>query len=239
MNLETFEKFSLMHTIVVIVSALIVAIVVFLSRKIRAKSPAKADRFRFGMGIAVLAFQILHNIYWLFLRDNGFDLYESLPLHFCDISGLVAAAALLFSHRKIVTLLYFWGAGLSITAFIIPVLTEGPAHLVFWTFWSSHLIIVGSAIYFVLAEGYRPAFMDLLFALAVTTGYVLALLAFDIAIDANYGYVGRESEATEFLGAWPFPRLPLIFLGGAVLEIAAWLPFGIMARLRTRRPARP
>ena len=172
MNLETFEKFSLMHAIVVIVSALIVAIVVFLSRKIRAKSPAKADRFRLGMGIAVVAFQILHNIYWLFLRDNGFDLYESLPLHFCDISGLVAAAALLFP-------------------------------------------------------------------LAVTTGYVLALLALNIVIDANYGYVGRESQATEFLGAWPFPRLPLIFLGGAVLEIAAWLPFGIMARLRTRRPARP
>ena len=116
MNLETFEKFSLMHAIVVIVSALIVAIVVFLSRKIRAKSPAKADRFRLGMGIAVVAFQILHNIYWLFLRDNGFDLYESLPLHFCDISGLVAAAALLFPLRKIVTLLYFWGVGLSITA---------------------------------------------------------------------------------------------------------------------------
>lgn len=95
-----------------------------------------------------------------------------------------------------------------------------------------------SAIYFVLAEGYKPAFKDLLFALAVTTGYVLALLALNIVIDANYGYVGRESQATEFLGAWPFPRLPLIFLGGAVLEIAAWLPFGIMARLRTRRPAR-
>ena len=239
MNLDTFEKGSLTHGLVLITGTIIVGVIVLISRTFRNQSHAKADRFRLAMGSAILVFEIAHNAYWLFFKEGGFDIQESLPLHFCDISGLIAAAALLLPDRRLVTILYFWGVGLSSTAFIIPVVTEGPAHLVFWTFWISHLIIVGGAIFFVLAEGYRPAFKDLLFALAVTTGYVLCLLGLNIAIGTNYGYVGKHSEPTAFLGAWPFPRLPLLFLGGSLLEIAAWLPFGIMSRLRTHDAHRP
>lgn len=239
MNLDTFEKGTLTHLLVLVVSTVVVGLLVFTQRRMRSKDHGKADRFRLAMGIAILVFEILHNAYWLFFREGGFDLQESLPLHFCDISGLIAAAALLLPDRRLVTILYFWGVGLSSTAFIIPVVTEGPVHLVFWTFWLSHLIIVGGAVFFVLAEGYRPTFRDLLFALAVTTGYVLSLLTLNIAISTNYGYVGKHSEPTAFLGDWPFPRLPLLFLGGALLEAAAWLPFGIMSRLRTRQGPRP
>ncbi|GAB5495370.1 MAG: hypothetical protein Phyf2KO_04500 [Phycisphaerales bacterium] len=194
---------------------------------------------RFGAGIAVLVFQIVHNVYWLSLRQDGFSLEESLPLHFCDITGLIAAAALLFPDRRLITLLYFWGVGLSSTAFAIPVIVEGPAFLVFWTFWASHLIIVGGGIFFVLAEGFQPRFRDLLFSLCVTTAYVFFLLALNLAIGTNYGYVGRESPPTAFLGAWPVPRLPLLLLGGALLQTAAWVPFGIMHHWRTRQAARP
>lgn len=239
MSLETFEKGSLVHAMVLAGSVVLVTLAVVIHRGSRRKSPAKADVYRRIAGVAVLLFEIAHIAYWLFLKAGGFDLQESLPLHFCDISGLVAAAALLYPERRLVTLLYFWGVGLSSTAFIVPVVAEGPAHLVFWTFWLSHLIIVGGAVFFVLAEGYRPSFRDLIFALAVTTAYVLLLLALNVAAGTNYGYVGRESKPTAFLGAWPFPRLPLLFLGGAMLETAAWLPFGIMARQRTRRADRP
>lgn len=239
MSLETFEKGSLVHGLVLVCSVALVAAAVVIQRGTRARSPAKADSYRKLAGVAILLFEIVHVAYWLCFREGGFNLQESLPLHFCDISGLIAAAALIFPDRRLVTLLYFWGVGLSSTAFIVPVVTDGPAHLVFWTFWLSHLIIVGGAVFFVLAEGYTPGFRDLLFALAVTTAYVLLLLVLNIAVGTNYGYVGRESEPTAFLGNWPFPRLPLLFLGGALLETAAWLPFGIMARRRTRLAARP
>lgn len=239
MNYETFEKGSLVHALVLVGSVALVALAVTIHRGTRAKSVAKADSIRTIAGVAILLFQIVHNSYWLLFRAGGFNMQDSLPLHFCDISGLVAAAALIYPDRRLVTILYFWGVGLSSTAFIIPVVTEGPAYLVFWTFWLSHLIIVGGAVFFVLAEGYRPGVRDLLLALAVTTAYVLLLLALNVAAGTNYGYVGKESEPTAFLGQWPFPRLPLLFLGGAMLETAAWMPFGIMAWQRTRRATRP
>lgn len=239
MNLDTFEMGSLTHLLVLLVSVCVVGIAVFAQRRVRSKDESKAKSLRLFAGIVILVFEIVHVLYWLFFREGGFDLQESLPLHFCDISGLIAAAALLYPDRRLVSILYFWGVGLSSTAFVVPVVTEGPGHLVFWTFWASHLVIVGGAVFFVLAEGYRPTFRDLLFAVAVTTVYVLTLLALNIALGTNYGYVGRESEPTAFLGRWPFPRLPLLFLGGALLETAAWIPFGIMSWQRTRQARRP
>ncbi|RNC81590.1 MAG: TIGR02206 family membrane protein [Phycisphaera sp.] len=239
MNLDLFEKGSVTHLLVLIMSASLVALAVLIQRTTRSKHPQKADRLRLGAGIAVLLFQIVHNVYWLSLREGGFSLEESLPLHFCDITGLIAAAALIFPDRRLVTLLYFWGVGLSSTAFVIPVIAEGPAFLVFWTFWVSHLIVVGGGIFFVLAEGYHPSLRDLLFSLAAATAYVLCLLAINLAIGTNYGYVGEDSPPTAFLGAWPVPRLPLLFLGGALLQTAAWAPFGILHHRRTRQAARP
>lgn len=239
MNLDSFEKGSVVHLLVLIVSASLVAAAVLIQRTTRTKHPQKADALRVGAGIAVLLFQIIHNVYWLALREDGFNLEESLPLHFCDITGLIAAAALIFPDRRLVTLLYFWGVGLSSTAFAIPVIVEGPSYLVFWTFWASHLIVVGGGVFFVLAEGYSPTLRDLMFSLGVTTAYVLSLLAINLAIGTNYGYVGRESPPTAFLGAWPVPRLPLLFLGGALLQTAAWAPFSIMNHRRTRQAHRP
>lgn len=239
MNLDSFERGSVTHLLVLLVSASLVAVAVFVQRTTRSRLPQKADRLRFGAGVVVLLFQIVHNVYWLALREDGFSIEESLPLHFCDITGFIAAAALMFPDRRLVTLLYFWGVGLSSTAFVIPVIVEGPAFLVFWTFWVSHLIIVGGGIFFVLAEGYQPGLRDLLFSLAVTTAYLLCLLAINLAIGTNYGYVAKDSPPTAFLGAWPVPRLPLLFLGGALLQTAAWVPFGIRQRLRTRQAPRP
>jgi len=237
--MDEFHKFSLTHGLVLVVSVLLVGLVVLTSRRLRSKDPNHAQVMRWWMGIAVLLFEILHNVYWLGLREEGFNLKESLPLHICDVAGLIAVAALLFPSRRIVTILYFWGVGLSSLAFVVPVITKGPGYVEFWTFWSSHLLIVGGAVFFVLAEGYRPAFRDLLFAVTVTFAYIMLLLAIDIAIDANYGYVGRESEATGFLGAWPVPRLPLLIMSGIVLQTAAWFPFGVMQWQRTRDARRP
>lgn len=237
MSLDTFEKGSITHLLVLIVSILLVAIAVSIQRATRARKPETADFLRTSVGVAILFFELVHVVYWLAFRDGGFDLQESLPLHFCDITGLIAAGALIYPDRRLVSLFYFWGVGLSSSAFVVPVVTQGPSHIVFWTFWFSHLIIVGGAIFFVLAEGYRPRFRDLRFAISVSIAYAICLLALNITAGTNYGYVGKESEPTAFLGAWPFPRLPLMLLGGVLLETLAWVPFAVIDRKRTRSDA--
>ncbi len=219
MNPDEFSKFSPMHAVVVLVCIAATAWLIRIARRL--PEPARA-RFRFRLGLGIAAVQIAHNSYWIGYRG---ELDSALPLHLCDIAGVVATAAFLLPARPLRTLLYFWGIGLSSLAFIIPVLTAGPATMEFWSFWVSHWVVVGGAAYLVLVEGYRPTPRDLAVAIAVTIGYGLLMVPVNLALDANYMYVGRESPPAAFLGAWPLPRLPLLGLSAAVLLSAAYLPW--------------
>ena len=219
MSLDEFSPYTPMHVGVVLVCVVATWQLIRMGRRLDAEDRA---RFRFRIGLVIAALQVGHNAYWLGLRG---EIDTALPLHLCDLAGLVAAAAFLCPTRLLRTVLYFWGAGLSSLAFVIPVLTAGPATIEFWSFWLSHWAIVGGAAYIIAAEGYRPTPRDLGVAIAITIGYGLLMVPVNILLGANYMYVGRESPPAEFLGAWPFPRLPMLALGVVLLLSAAQLPW--------------
>jgi hypothetical integral membrane protein (TIGR02206 family) len=235
MNLASFSKFSAMHALVVVVLALATAGLVAAARRL---DPAGRRRLRITMGLTALLVQAVHNGYWLLFREGSGN---ELPLHICDLSGLIATAAFLWPYRPLRALLYFWGIGLSSLAFIIPVLTAGPASFEFWSFWMSHWVIVGGAIYMILAEGYRPTRRDMLLAVGVLVGYGLIMTPMNIACGTNYGYTGPDSPPTAFAGPWPLPRLPLLVLAVVVLHAAVYLPWvlpGLRHRGDRAEPAR-
>ncbi|PHQ80989.1 MAG: TIGR02206 family membrane protein [Phycisphaera sp.] len=235
-NMDTFQKGSIVHGLVILTSLAVLAAIVWYSRKKAKKGKSSAAAFRQCLGLTVLVFQMMHTMYWLVWRDGGFNWKESLPIHVCDLAGLLAAAALLFPARRLVAVFYFWGVGLSSLAFIIPVIEEGPGYVVFWSFWVSHFIIVGGALFFVLAEGFRPTGKDLGLALIVSAVYGLAIFAVNSKLGSNYGYIGEHSPATAFFGPWP-ARIPLIFAAGVLLQFFAWLPFLLHDRWRTHLAA--
>ncbi len=82
-------------------------------------------------------------VYWL--QPAHYDITKSLPLHMCDIAGLLAPLLFLTHWRPIRSMMYFWGIGLSTQAFITPTLLEGIGEQRYWLFWLNHLAIVGSA----------------------------------------------------------------------------------------------
>jgi hypothetical integral membrane protein (TIGR02206 family) len=135
-------------------------------------------------------------------------------------------------------LLYFWGVGLSSLAFVIPVLEVGPANLEFWSFWLSHWMIVGGAVFMTLALGYRPALRDLVIAAVVLVAYGLAMIPVNTALGSNYAYVAPESPPAAFLGAWPLPRLPLLGLSAVLLMILVWAPWALLPKGHTAESTR-
>lgn len=237
--LDTFEKGSVVHALVVVTSLVLLALLARTSHSLRKRNPKLADRYRTWLGIGVVVFQIFHNLYWLVFREGGFDWHESLPLHICDIAGLLAGVALIWPRRWLVAIFYFWGVGLSSLAFALPVIDEGPTHLVFWTFWISHFIVVGGALFFVLAEGYRPTWRDLLVAFAFSLVYVLVVLAVNGMLGSNYAYLGPADDGpTAFVGPWP-ARIPKLVLMGLLLQVAAWAPFALARRIAAQRHPLP
>lgn len=231
-DLDSFQKGSVVHGLVILTSIAVLSAIVWYSRRLARRDKSSAVWYRRCLGLTVLVFQVLHTLYWIFWRMGGFVWSEGLPVHICDIAGFLAAAALLFPLRRLVAIFYFWGVGLSTMAFILPVIEEGPGYLVFWTFWVSHFIIVGGALFFVLAEGFRPNRNDFITALVFSAVYGAAIMVVNHRLGSNYAYLGKESPPTEFFGPWP-ARVPLLLLVGVVLQFMAWVPFLVLGRPRT------
>jgi hypothetical integral membrane protein (TIGR02206 family) len=233
--LEDFAPFTLLHALTVSVCLILIAGSCLIGRRIC--RTLHEPRFRaawgwFGIAVAI-AYATLHAWPSRFALDTG------LPLHICDLGMIVAAMAMLRPNRLWRSLLYFWGIGLSVQAFITPTLGFGPAYAQFWLFWACHLVIVGSAVYDLLIGGYRPTGRDFLLALAVTLAYGVLIAAFDGWLGVNYGFLGptKPSNPTliDRLGPWP-RRVPVIFAMGAAEFLLLWLLWPLARRLSSAGP---
>jgi hypothetical integral membrane protein (TIGR02206 family) len=232
--LHTFHAFTASHAVVLGVVALSTGIACALG--VRWRGSAKLIRAERIAGAFMLLLWLASAVYWIL--PQNYTIAEALPIHMCDVTGLIAPLVLITHNRGLRALLYFWGLGLSSQAMITPVLEHGPAYLPFWLFWLTHASIIGTAIYDLVAHRYRPSFRDCLFAIGMCVIWVSVVLVIDLSLDVNYGYVGNVTPdrptIIDHLGPWPIRvyKLAVAVLG---LFVMMWLPFGVVSRWATRR----
>ncbi len=168
-------------------------------------------RFRTALAWFIIVFQSFAMLWWLW--PANFRLDQSLPLHICDLSVWLCVFAILTKRRWALTMVFFWGIGLSSQGFFTPILQQGPAHAEFWLFWVGHLQIVGTAIYAMVVLDYRPDAQDLCFAILTSLAYGLVIGTFDAIFKLNYGYIGPakpdQTTLIDILGPWPQRLIPL------------------------------
>lgn len=199
--LETFHSFSVIHAVMVLTAAAVCAWLCARARGGHRQSNAALIARRWGFFI--FAWQSLDVVY----HAAKLDWAVSLPLHMCDVVAWIAGFALITENRRLQTLLYFWGIGLSSQAFITPTVHVGPAHLKFWLFWVGHSNIVLVGLFEVIARGYRPGWRDLRFASIMTLAYGAVVTPVNILLHVNYGYIGDSrpdaSTVVDIMGPWP------------------------------------
>lgn len=194
----------------------------------RAKDPRPVER---AVGWAYVA---------AWLTTYGFLLFPPLhepaktyPLQLCHLAAIAAAALLITRREWLRPLVYFWGLALSTQALVTPSLTEGPAIYPFWFFWTTHGLILGTALYDVLALGYRPDWRGYRMACAAAAAYVAVVLPLDLVFGWNYGFVGPSKPEVrtivDALGPWP-ERLALIVGIVAAAMAALMLPWALAGR---------
>lgn len=237
----TFHPFSVAHAIALAWTGALLAVAILLGRHTRHTAGQRTlDRFLAGGAVVTNVFSIVY-----FATPPRLSWAESLPLQLCDLACLAAPVALLAPERCrwARTLVYFWGLGLSSQAFITPTLTESFPSLRYFQFWLLHLVIVGTAVYDVLARGYRPTLKDLRLALAVSILWFVLVFALNIALarlglgEANYGYNAntRPTNPTliDQLGPWPLRALWLGLIGTAIVTFW-WAVWPVSRRLLSR-----
>jgi hypothetical integral membrane protein (TIGR02206 family) len=236
--MTTFRPFSPTHAIVIAVFIATTAALVTRRRRLSPVRPDLADRL--DRRLAVVA-----TLVWLFATFAQFlpryyDRTSSLPLQLCDFTILAVPLGLLTGCRPARAITYFWGIGLSTQGLITPDLDGGPATMRFWFFWTPHFVIVGGALYDVIARAYRPTWVDCVTATVAGLTYVALILPFDLATGLNYGYVGKtapgQPSLVDALGPWPGRVAIMMVLGVAVMALLV-APWEIARIIRRTSPA--
>lgn len=231
---QHFVPFTLTHAIVVIAFLASLSALCVWARRAPAASRRSAE---IALGSANVLAWFAYIAYWF--APARFSWERALPLHLCDLAAIVAPLAMVLGDRArwLRTLTFYWGLVLSSQAFITPTLTDGPADLYFWIFWYQHAAIVGGAVYEIAARHYHPTARDFLLATALSLGYLVTVLAVNIGLSANYGYVGPSLPLSptvlDALGPWPPRVLLVIVLATAAFAIAT--PLGALAARALRR----
>lgn len=237
MTLAAFRVFSPTHLGILAGFLVVTGAVVAFRRGWDGTRPARILDRAIAAGNLVLI--VAFTAWWL--MPARFDRIVSLPLHVCDLAGVVAAVALWTDRHRWRVILHYWGLGLCTQGIITPALREGPDDPGFWLFWASHFLIIGAALYDVFARGFRPRWRDYGFAAAVTIGYLLVMLPVDILFDLNYGYLGQSKpdhpSIIEALGPWP-GRVMLIVIAVAVVFFLMTWPWELWRSFQRRESER-
>lgn len=227
---DAFHAFSAGHAAVLAAFALLTAVAC--AAGVRGRGSTTLRRAERVAGVLTLAVWITATIYWL--HPANFDIEVSLPIHMCDMTGLLAPLVLLTGRRAFRSLLYFWGLGLSIHGILTPILDHGPGHVTFWLYWAMHSSIIGTAIYDVVARRFRPTGRDSLFAIGACVIWMLVVLAVNLSLGVNYGYIGnvtpKRPTVIDQLGPWPGRLFKMI-----VAVVALFWVMGLMGRIGRRQ----
>ncbi len=169
------------------------------------------------------------------------DPSSSLPLHICDIVGLITIISLATEARWARVLVLYWGIGLSSQAFITPVITDGPDTMRFHMFFLSHFTIVATGLYDLLVRRFRPTWFDCAMAVVYTVLYGGVVLPIDLLAHWNYGYIGNITPTNptliDRLGEWPIRLVWMFVIVVSGFLLLTGIVIAIQA-LTMRRPAK-
>ena len=222
------------HIGALIVSAIVVLVLCRVGRRLR--RVGMEGVYRRGLAVVTGVATLAVTIGWVIILEKN-DEGDVLPLHICDMAGLIAPLVLFFRVRWLRAVLYFWAMGLTTQGFITPIEASGPDNIRFWLFWLNHGLVVGVAIYDLVVGGFRPSRGDLLRTIGITGAYATAIFFLNRAMGENYLFIGDDKPAEgtliDLLGEYPM-RVVWMYGLAALAFVIVYLPWEV-ARLIKRR----
>jgi hypothetical integral membrane protein (TIGR02206 family) len=213
------------HLVTVALFSAAVAGMCWTGRRLRGTAAGKRYEHSLAAGVCLLWFG--YQAYDIAVM--GFHASHALPLQMSDVTAAVAGLIMVWPYRGLQALAYFFGIALGTQAVFTPDLAGGPDTISFWAFWLYHVFVVGSGVYVVVVQGFRPQWRDLRFALLVGWIYVAVVFTIDAVFDLNYGYLGRATPSRptllDVLGPWPMRVVYMVILAsaGMTLLLIPWL----------------
>jgi hypothetical integral membrane protein (TIGR02206 family) len=199
-----------------------------------------------------------HNIRWamaliLWGNEIGWHVWNAavgrwtiqtmLPLHICSIMVWLGAFMLVTKSYSIYEFMYFIGIGGALQALLTPDLgIYGFPHFRFFQTFISHGLIVTSAIYMTVVEGFRPTWKSFVRVAVLMNVYMVIVFFINSTIGSNYLMInGKPPTASilDLLPPWPIYIVYMEVLG-VITFLFLYIPFIIKDwRVKTSARQRP
>ena len=154
--------------------------------------------------------------YWNYSVDR-WTIQTMLPLHLCSVLVWVGALMLVTKNYRIYEFMYFMGIAGAIQALATPDLgIYGFPHFRFFQTFISHGLIVTSAIYMTVVEGFRPTLKSIPRVVIWMNVYALIVFFINTAIGSNYLMINHKPELPsllDLLPEWPIYILYMELIG--------------------------
>jgi hypothetical integral membrane protein (TIGR02206 family) len=199
----------------------------------RKSSPEKRVGVRRGMAIILVVNEMTWHLWNLSIGD--WSIQTMLPFHLCSILVWLCAYMLISKNRLIYEFAYLIGIAGALQAILTPDLGpyEFPHYRFFQTFISHGLIII-SALYMTLVEGFRPTWQSVKRVAIYGNIYLVAVFVINIIIGSNYLFIAHKPETASLLDVlppWPIYIL-IIEILAALFIFMFFAPFAIKDKIK-------
>jgi len=167
--------------------------------------------------------------YWNYAVGK-WTIQTMLPLQLCSLTVWFGALMLITKSYRIYEFMYLLGIGGAIQALATPDLgIYGFPHFRFFQTFTSHGLIVTSAIYMTAVEGYRPTWKSLLRVAIWMNLYMIPIYFLNKAIGSNYLMINGKPELPSLLDLLPDWPIYILYMEaiGVITFVILYLPFAV------------
>lgn len=157
-------------------------------------------------------------------------LQTMLPLQVCSVLVWVGALMLVTKNYRIYEFMYLMGIGGAMQALATPDLgIYGFPHFRFFQTFISHGLIVTSAIYMTVVEGFRPTWLSLVRVAVWMNIYMVIVYLININLGSNYLMINGKPATPSLLDLMPDWPIYILYMEalGVVTFVLLYLPFAI------------
>jgi hypothetical integral membrane protein (TIGR02206 family) len=208
--------------------------------RFRGADESTRSRLRWGMALILLGNEIAWHL-WNYAVGR-WTIQTMLPLHLCSMLVWVGAFMLVTKNYSIYEFAYLLGISGALQALLTPDLgIYGFPHFRYFQTFISHGLIVTSAIYMTVVEGFRPTWKSLVRVAFWMNLYMVVVFFINRAIGSNYLMINGKPNTPsliDLMPPWPVYILYMEALG-VVMILLLYLPFAVRDWRQARKQPVP
>jgi len=181
---------------------------------LRKKTPAQKERFRILLGSFMLL-EISFTHLFLAFVEKTWAISESLPLHMCRMSFLIAGFALLTKKQILYEWSVYLGSPGGLHSILTPELTQGTHPWILFNYYFSHSMLMFVPLALSVYYHFIPRKKGALYIFGLANVLVIITFLSNYLLDSNYMYLAQAPLVDNpfIIGPWPWYIIGLELAG--------------------------